>query len=204
MFTRANELPEGVTRLPIKTIHINKSPVVVGNLKTLSPEMAARWGIDVAQALQHVPKPRRQQVHGARRAVARGVRAAEAPAQAVGRGRGPVRRLRRPHADRGRLQRLRELAPEQLAAKRLAFDDARLEEIVFRYRARNFADTLSEEERERWEQHRVARLHEGEGGALTVEAFFERIDALNEAADDNGQEILAALYDWAEQIAPER
>ena len=106
--------------------------------------------------------------------------------------------------DRGRLQRLRELAPEQLASKRLAFDDARLEEIVFRYRARNFPDTLSSDERARWDQHRAARLHAGEGGALTVEAFFERIDALSETADEGGQEILAALYDWADQIAPER
>ena len=61
------------------------------------------------------------------------------------------------HTDRGRLQRLRELTPEQLAAKRTGFDDARLEEIVFRYRARNFPDTLSGDERARWEQHRAAR-----------------------------------------------
>ncbi|HNK19121.1 MAG TPA: exodeoxyribonuclease I, partial [Piscinibacter sp.] len=53
MFTRADELPEGVQRLPLKTIHLNKSPVVVGNLKTLSPALAERWGVDVAQALRH-------------------------------------------------------------------------------------------------------------------------------------------------------
>src|SRR5690606_11008883 len=33
MFTRAADLPEGMTRLPIKGIHINKSPMVVRNLK---------------------------------------------------------------------------------------------------------------------------------------------------------------------------
>lgn len=201
MFTRADELPERVTRLPIKTIHINKSPVVVGNLKALSPEMAARWGIDVAQALRHAEAAAQQ--GAAIAGLWPEVFARPAPAQApdvdedlyggfVG------------HTDRGRLQRLRELAPEQLAAKRLAFDDARLEEIVFRYRARNFATTLSDDERARWEEHRVRRLHEGEGGALTVEAFFDRIDTLNDSADERGQEILAALYDWAEQIAPER
>ncbi len=75
---------------------------------------------------------------------------------------------------------------------------------MLRYRARNFVTTLSDDERARWEEHRVRRLHEGEGGALTVEAFFDRIDALNDSADERGQEILAALYDWAEQIAPER
>ena len=201
MFTRTEDLPEGVERLPIKTIHLNKSPVVVGNLKALSPAMAERWGIDVAQAVG-----RADAAANAGAALAglwaevferpKGDKAVDVDEDLYG---GFVG-----NTDRGRLQRLRELSPEQLAAKRIGFDDARLEEIVFRYRARNFPATLSADERQRWEQHRVARLHDGEGGALTVEAFFERIDALSEAADDNGQEILAALYDWAEQIAPER
>ena len=53
LFTRSDELPEGVTRLPIKTIHVNKSPVVIGKLKTLAPATAERWGLDVAAALRH-------------------------------------------------------------------------------------------------------------------------------------------------------
>ena len=201
LFTRAEDLPEGVARLPVKTIHLNKSPIVVGNLKTLSLPMAERWGLDVAQALHHAEAA--AQAAGAVAGLWRDVFARPAPAQPVDVDEdlygGFVG-----HADRGRLQRLRELAPEQLAARRLAFDDARLEEIVFRYRARNFPDTLAQDERERWEQHRAARLHDGEGGALTLEAFFERIDAASENAGDEGQEILSALYDWAEQIAPER
>ncbi|HTD03217.1 exodeoxyribonuclease I, partial [Undibacterium sp.] len=32
MFSKADALPEGVSRLPIKTIHLNKSPIVIGNL----------------------------------------------------------------------------------------------------------------------------------------------------------------------------
>jgi exodeoxyribonuclease-1 len=190
-----------VARLPIKTIYLNKSPVVVGNLKALSPAMAERWGIDVAQA------------------VGRAEAAAKASAALAGLWSEVFERPKAAqpvdvdedlyggfvgHTDRGRLQRLRELPPEQLALKRSGFDDARLEEIVFRYRARNFPETLGADERERWEQHRAARLHGGVDGAMTVEVFFERIDALSEAADENGQEILAALYDWAEQIGPER
>ena len=53
LFSKSDALPEGVTRLPVKTIHINKSPVVIANLKTLSPAMAQQWGQDVAQALTH-------------------------------------------------------------------------------------------------------------------------------------------------------
>ncbi len=53
MFSKADALPEGVTRLPIKTIHLNRSPMVVGNVNTLTPALAQRWGIDRAQDAQH-------------------------------------------------------------------------------------------------------------------------------------------------------
>ena len=62
------------------------------------------------------------------------------------------------------------------------------------------------DEQAQWEEHRAAALHggqDGNSGRLTVAAFFEKIDALAETADERGQAILAALYDWAEGIAPE-
>ena len=52
IYTRADELPTGELRLPIKTIHVNKSPIVIGNLRTLG-DAAPRWGLDVEQALRH-------------------------------------------------------------------------------------------------------------------------------------------------------
>jgi exodeoxyribonuclease-1 len=107
------------------------------------------------------------------------------------------------NADRRRLNQLRALSPAELAHSRTGFDDDRLQELLFRYRARNFADTLSPEEAERWEAHRVARLLEGEGGARNVDALFAEIDTLSETADERGQAILGALYDYAEAIAPE-
>jgi exodeoxyribonuclease-1 len=107
--------------------------------------------------------------------------------------------------DRRHLQRLKAMSPDQLAGKQPGFADERLEEVLFRYRARNFPDTLSEAEQARWHELRVARLHEGQGGGLSLAAFFERIDALGEQLpddDERAQDILGALYDYAEQIAP--
>jgi hypothetical protein len=60
------------------------------------------------------------------------------------------------------------------------------------------------EELARWDGHRHARLHEGAGGATTLVAFLERIDALSEQADERGLDILGNLVEWAEAIAPER
>jgi exodeoxyribonuclease I len=199
LFSRQEELPEGVSRLPIKTLHINKSPIVINNLKTLSPAMAERWGIDVERALRHADVA--ASLGGVLDGLWDEVYARPAPERApdvdedlyggfVG------------NNDRRTLQRLRGLAPEQLAQARPAFDDARLEELLFRYRARNFPDTLDEAGQARWLQHRSERLHQGVHGGLTLQAFFDRIDALSESADERGQELLGALYDYAESIAP--
>jgi exodeoxyribonuclease-1 len=44
--------------------------------------------------------------------------------------------------DRTRLDRLRKASPDDPAWQTASFDDPRLEELVFRYRARNFPDSL--------------------------------------------------------------
>jgi exodeoxyribonuclease-1 len=79
---------------------------------------------------------------------------------------------------------------------------------LFRWRARNFPAALSEAERQAWQAHCAARLHEGAGGGPTLAAWMARIDDLAEAAAERGDEraegLLAALVDYAEGIAPER
>jgi exodeoxyribonuclease-1 len=173
--------------------------VVIGNLKTLSPEQAQRWGLDVEQQKaraevfrQRSPLPPQLWAQVFERP------AAATPVDVdedlyggfVG------------NADRQKLNALRAAPPHELALREPPFEDARLSELVFRWRARNFPHTLDEGERARWEKHRTRRLHEGQGGVTTLAAYAERIDALSETADERGQEILGALYDWAEEIAP--
>jgi exodeoxyribonuclease-1 len=204
MFTRSDALPEGVTRLPIKSIHVNKSPVVIGNLKTLPAAQAEAWGLDIEAGLAHVAAAQRvtTQLQG----LWRSVYARPAPEQAPDVDEDLYGGFIGPN-DRRNLDRLRQLRPDQLADKaaggRVAFEDPRLEELLFRFRARNFPATLQGDEAERWQQHCVARLHDGAGGGFSLAQFFERIDELSEAADERGQRILGDLYDWAEQIAPE-
>lgn len=198
LFTRTEELPPGMARLPVKTIHLNKSPMVIGNLKTLSPAMAQRWGIDMDQALAHALAAQALPDMSAiwpevfQRPQEAGTPDVDEDLYGGFIGNG----------DRRRLNQLRALPPQQLAAARNSFDDPRLEELLFRYRARNFPDTLTEDERERWEAHRAARLLEGEGGALSFDALFAQLDELGAQADERGEAILGALYDYAESIAP--
>jgi exodeoxyribonuclease-1 len=200
LFTRSAEMPEGVTRLPIKSVHLNKSPMLVGNLKTLSTQMAARWALDIEQCLAHA----RIAADGPdMAAVWQKVYQRETAATAVDVDEdlygGFVS-----NNDRRKLESLRMQTPAQLATARPSFEDERLAELLLRYRARNFPETLSETEAQHWEEHRAARLFDGAGGARTIDQLFAEIDALSETADERAEEILGALYDYAEMIAPSR
>ena len=197
LFTRTADLPEGVTRLPVKSVHLNKSPMLVGNLKTLSADQAARWELDLEQGRRHAA-----------------IAAAGPDMSAIW-----AEVYQRPAAaavdvdedlyggfignkDRRTLDQLRAETPEQLAKARPVFDDARLDDILFRYRARNFPDSLGDGERHQWERHRAARLYDGAGGARSIEQLQTEIDALSEDADERAEQILGELYDYAEAIAP--
>ncbi len=202
MFSKTADLPEGVTRLPIKTIHLNKSPMVIGNLKTLSPAMAQRWGVDMATAMTHAATASAMtDISGIWPEVFNRPQDKSAAAPDVDEDlyNGFVS-----NNDRRKLTQLRTLTPERLAAARTGFEDGRLEELVWRYRARNFPASLTPEEAATWDAHRAARLFQGEGGALTVEQLSAEIDRLSEDADERSESILGALYDYMEQIAPEQ
>ncbi|MEG2034478.1 MAG: exodeoxyribonuclease I, partial [Janthinobacterium sp.] len=58
-------------------------------------------------------------------------------------------------------------------------------------------------EQQRWQAHRAACLLDGQGGARTAERMFAEIDQLSETVDERGEEILGALYDYAEAIVPD-
>ena len=173
--------------------------MVMANLKVLSPTMAQRWGIDVEAQLRHAEWARGlpdmsaiwPEVFERPEAVRMDVDE-DLYGGFVG------------NADRRRLSDLRMLSPQQLSNAHPAFEDARLPELLFRYRARNFPELLTEEEAARWEAHRAERLFDGAGGARTVEQLFDEIDQLSESANERGEAILGALYDYAESIAPQR
>nr|WP_319565965.1 exodeoxyribonuclease I [uncultured Rhodoferax sp.] len=198
LFSKAADLPAGMSRLPVKSVHLNKSPMVMGNLKVLSPAMAERWGVDVAAQLQHAAKARDLPDMSA-------IWAEVFKREAAG----PVDPDEDLYggfvgnADRRRLGDLRQRSPQELATARPSFEDARLAELLWRYRARNFPASLSPEEQQRWETHRATQLYEGGDGRLTIDQLLEEIDKLAETADERGEAILGALVDYVESMAPE-
>ncbi|MCU7847169.1 MAG: exodeoxyribonuclease I [Candidatus Thiodiazotropha sp. (ex Lucinoma kastoroae)] len=202
LFTPTADLPEGVQRIPLKTVHINKCPVVVP-LNTLTAEAAERWAINVQQGEMY-----RQQLLTQTEVFNKIEQAHQKrifdpisdPDQALYSG-GFFSR-----EDRHRMDEIISSDPAALAGFRLLFDDARLPEMLYRYRARNWPDSLTAEEQERWHEFRHSRLLDPDGGgSITLDDYLTTLDRLE--ADPQlpveKQALIPQLLAWAEQIAPE-
>lgn len=199
LFTPREQLPEGVERVPLKTVHLNKCPVVVP-MNTLTDEAAERWGIDPAAGQRNLQRLNR-------------VADLAEKIQAVHTGRefGPVSDPDQSlyagdffsADDRKRMDQVLTASPEALAEMPLAFDDARLPEMLFRYRARNWPETLTASERERWQEYRMDRLTDPEaGGSITLSEYRLQLARLmvDPSIGSDGKQVLSELADWPSMI----
>ena len=81
--------------------------------------------------------------------------------------------------------------------------DSRLEEMLFRYRSRNFPDTLNVDELEKWQAQRLQRLLQPSNDRqLNPERFSQVIaeERVSKQEDANAQRILDQLEAWGNEI----
>ena len=201
VFTRSADMPEEMERLPLKEIHINKSPVIAP-ANTLTPDQAERWSISGEALRRHLKILRDAGTLSDKMAEVFGSRQFADIADVDAR----LYDGFFSNADKQAMDEIQNMEGWDLADYPSPFQDDRGEEMLFRYRARNFADTLSEEERERWEQHRTARLMQGVPGSplLTFEQFAPLLEqAAQRVADDPHKlEWIYELQMYAESIFP--
>lgn len=186
LFTPASELPEDVSRVPLKTVHLNKCPVVVP-LKTMDEATADRLEINVARQLQnretiltHIESLQ----HKTRQVFSQ----QDFPAVSD-----PDARLYSggffSDGDYGRMQRIRQCPAGKLARLEQRYDDARIPEMLFRYRARNYPQTLSVEERQQWDEYRRQKFSDPAVGIRTLNQVLAAIDELRTAPDTTGNQL---------------
>ena len=195
LFTRSADLPEGVSRLPLKSIHLNRSPMVFSNLRVVTEAMAERWGLNIPAQLAHADHA---QALPDMSAIWPAVFARPA-APALDVDEDLYGGFVNDH-DRRRLNDFRALEPAVMALRRMSFDDARLSELCFRYRARNYPMTLSTLEATQWQGHCADRVLHGLDGARSVVQLQAEVAALSETASERDAEILQNLLDYAHSL----
>jgi len=200
LYTPSAELAEGEARIPLKVVHVNRSPIIAP-ANMLNAEEAERLKISGPECRAHLALLRAHQpLQSMLQALysESGFEPAADPDQMLYSG-GFFGA-----SDKAAMDQIRNCAVEDLATLDPSFQDGRLEEMLFRYRARNYLDTLTEEEQMRWEEFRSARLVNNSEGALCFDAFYQRLNELGAAADITEQklQILQELATYAESIYP--
>ena len=97
---------------------------------------------------------------------------------------------------------IREADGAALGAMRWPLRDQRLVDMLPRYRARNFPDSLNSEEQQQWLAWCAARLSGAAPGApVTLPVFLQEIDALLPTLDAAQQALLQSWRAYGVQQA---
>ncbi len=194
LFTAAEELSETAPRLPVKSVKINRSPALAP-LTTLDAAAQQRIDIDLDNCARHRELLRRHPDFSQRVAAAFSLQAFE-PREDVD---GSLYDGFLNEQDRRLVQRVNGSTPSELADQHFDFQDGRLPELLFRYRARNWPETLDDTERETWRAHCQDQYQDDADG---LESYFERIAELRGAESEGSDQtqVLDALESWGDEL----
>ncbi len=191
LYTKKDQL-KGKLPIPLKLVHINKCPFLA-IAKTLLPENAERLGIDQKicrenlETLKNNPKlvdVIKQVFQQSREFDNKGNVDAMLYEGFFS------------YKDKIEFEKIRSLSAEKLGATIFSVSDKRFIELFFRYRARNFPQSLTAEEQEKWIQYKHTVL------SANVEEYFSVLDSYLHKYQQEKQkhDALCDLYEYAKAI----
>ncbi|CCQ12215.1 Exodeoxyribonuclease I [Pseudoalteromonas luteoviolacea B = ATCC 29581] len=199
MYTKRTELSEDETPIGLKLVHINKCPILAP-AKTLLPENAKRLEIDREACLRHLailksnPNLREKvsEVYADNRAFEASTNADYQLYQGFA-----------SNGDKAKFSVIRDCSPQQLGSLDLQFDDPRYTTLLFRYRARNWPETLSPQELEKWRKYCQDKLlNDLDNPSINASDFMLTLENLvhEHEGNENKLSILKALYHYAQSL----
>jgi exodeoxyribonuclease-1 len=203
LYTRQSDLGDGEQRPGLKSVHVNRAPVLLPAAMA-DEAVCQRAGLDRAACERNRKLLATHEARhpGALRDKLRELMRDSAPPAVSDVDLGLYSGGFQSDQDRRTLDSLLTLSPGELARATPVFEDEHLAELLLRYRARNYPATLSAEERENWEAERFERLTSDDGPGLGLEAYNAEIEA--RLADPSllprDRAILEALQAWGDQL----
>ncbi len=192
IFTTAADLPKGIERIGLKTVHINKCPILAP-LNVLRKEDQARLEINLNLCLENAKKIKNSPsiTHKLIDIFTRIYEPETNPDLMIYSG-GFFNKT-----DKEIMDKIRSTPIDDLSALKPKFQDQRLTEMFFRYKARNYPQILSLKEKQDWQKFCHNKLTDEKlGASLTVEEYRQQIAELTKKATPKEQEILNSLEDY--------
>jgi exodeoxyribonuclease I len=193
LYSKTSDLADDEPRPGLKLVHLNKCPVLA-NAKTLTEGRATELGIDRKTCLANLEwlKQNRQLQQKVVELYRTGneFKAETNPDYQLYQG-------FTSDQDKQLMQRLHQLSPEALQGSEIQFQDDRLNQLLFRFRARNYPHSLTHDEMEKWRRYCHDKLTFGvDQPALTYEEFTLALESSAESQQNDPKkiQILQALY----------
>jgi exodeoxyribonuclease-1 len=200
LYTPAADLPEGERRIPLKEVHTNKCPILLP-LSHLRDEDYVRLGIDREACLARAERLRDAPglAEKVRRVFATETAREPADADAALYDGFPS------DADKRLFPRVRSAAAADLADLGPRFDDPRFAELLFRYQARNWPESLDAAGRERWDAYRRHRFAGPAGlSEYSFTDYYAEIAELRASTEPGPKQAwLDALQAWGQDLEDE-
>ncbi|MGQ0286181.1 exodeoxyribonuclease I [Pasteurellaceae bacterium 22721_9_1] len=189
---KAELLEQDILPVPLKLVHINKCPILAP-AKTLLPENAQRLGIDREYCLQNLQKLRQSnEVRSKVEDIFRDERIFEKSDNVET----ELYNGFFSFNDKNNMAILRQLPAEKLGESGLTFEDSRIPDLLFHYRARHFFKTLNRTEQLQWERYRRRKL---EQSAVDFEQRMQELANLN-ADNPENLALLHQVYEYAAKL----
>jgi len=198
LFVAAADLPEGEERIALKEVHLNKAPVL-SPMSTLTDEAASQWQIDRLSVNEYATQliADRQLESRIKQVFASHSFAAESDPDAM------LYEGFIQANDRQCCNRVLASAPENLHELQKCFQDARLTELLFRYRARNWPETLNSEENRQWQSYRQHRLQDKSNQVgISLKSYRQELARLSidDSLDEKQRQLIDDLINWPLEI----
>jgi exodeoxyribonuclease-1 len=189
LYQRREDMAEGEVRPGLKLVHINKCPFLA-DIKVLRAQDIDRLGLNMPELLHNGERLAQWRTEGQQKL--------QAIYQADAMGDGTTDDAESQlyagfisDADRKLLGMIREADGAMLAATQWPLRDQRLVDMLPRYRARNFPESLSPVEAEQWQNYCRGRLGgELPGASLTLDTFMQALDQALDGQQGTPAELL--------------
>lgn len=196
VYTPKDKLPEGVDRVALKTVHINKCPIITSPA-VLEPKRAELYEIDLERCKVH------WEALQANSELVKKIGNVFREEQ-LGKETDPDYMIYSggffSDNDRSLMKTIRSTPSHDLGRLDLPFRDQRLHELLFRYRARNYPETLNNDELAEWEQFKRQRLTGNDILPRFNKALEDARDKASEMNRENGGRVLDELEDYVHKL----
>jgi exodeoxyribonuclease-1 len=193
----SKKLPKGLDRLQIKELAFNKSPMFVPNVYKLENKITEQLQIDIDKCMDNLSYIRDNQTQITEKIKSIYTKDSErTPALDVDQS---LYDNFIDKTDRLICNEIQNLSSDELKKFKPEFKDKKLSKLLLNFKARNFPESLTENEHEEWFEIVQSRVQNGENGYLSLENFYKSLEKQKISAPSKS-DIWIQLEEYAQSF----